>query len=49
MPDTFLCSGTDFKDLFTYDLARIALKGVIDKANVLPREIEHVLFGVRTE
>jgi acetyl-CoA acyltransferase len=41
----FLCSGSDFKDLLTYDLARIALKGVIDKANLPPREIEHVIFG----
>jgi acetyl-CoA acyltransferase len=41
----FLRSGTDFKDLFTYDLARMALKGVIDKANLAPREIEHVIFG----
>ncbi|MHC1725524.1 MAG: thiolase family protein [Syntrophobacteraceae bacterium] len=41
----FLRSGTDFKDLFTYDLARMALKGVIDKANLSPEEIEHVIFG----
>ncbi len=41
----FLRSGTDFKDLLTYDLARIVLKGVIDKANLPPREIEHVIFG----
>jgi acetyl-CoA acetyltransferase len=41
----FLRSGTDFKDFLTYDLARMALKGVIDKANLPAREIEHVLFG----
>ncbi len=41
----FLRSGTDFKDLLAYDLARMALKGVIDKAGLLPREIEQVLFG----
>ena len=41
----FLRSGTGFKDLLTYDLARMALKGVIDKANLPAREIEHVFFG----
>ncbi len=41
----FLRAGTDFRDLFSYDLARIALKGVIDKANLPVREIEHILFG----
>ncbi len=41
----FQRSGTEFKDLLTYDLARMALKGLIDKANLPAREIEHVLFG----
>ncbi len=41
----FLRSGTDFKDLLNYDLARMVLKGVIDKADLPPSEIEHVLFG----
>jgi acetyl-CoA acyltransferase len=41
----FLRSGTEFRDLLTYDLARIALKGVIDKANLRAREIEQVIFG----
>ena len=41
----FLHSGTDFKDLLTYDLARMALKGVIDKADLPASEIEHVIFG----
>jgi acetyl-CoA acyltransferase len=29
----------------TYDLARMVLKGVIDKADLSPSEIEHVFFG----
>jgi len=41
----FLRSGTDFKDMLTYDLARMALKGVVDKADLPPSEIEHVIFG----
>ena len=41
----FLRSGTEFKDLLTYDLARMALKGVIDKAARPAGEIAHVLFG----
>ncbi len=41
----FLRSGTDFRNFLTYDLARIALKGVIDKSGLPPGEIEHVLFG----
>jgi len=41
----FLRSGTDFKDTLTYDLARMALKGLIDKAGLSPSEIEHVIFG----
>ncbi len=41
----FLRSGTDFKDFMAYDLARMALKGVIDKADLPPSEVDHVLFG----
>ena len=41
----FLRSGTGFKDLLTYDLARIAIKGVIDKTNLPAEEIAHVLVG----
>ena len=41
----FLRSGTDFKDMLTYDLARMALKGLIDKADLPSSEIEHVIFG----
>lgn len=41
----FLRSGTDFKDFTSYDLARTALKGVIDKSGIPPEEIEHVIFG----
>jgi acetyl-CoA acetyltransferase family protein len=41
----FLRSGTDFQDFLTYDLARIALKGVIDEADLPVDSIEHVMFG----
>ena len=41
----FLRSGTDFQDLLTYDLARIALKGVIDKADLPVESIDRIMFG----
>lgn len=41
----FLRSGTDFENFSSYDLARIALKGVIDQAGLQPPEIDQVIFG----
>lgn len=41
----FLRSGTDFRDFRAYDLARIALKGVLDKAGLPPDRVDHVSFG----
>jgi acetyl-CoA acyltransferase len=41
----FLRSGTDFQDLLAYDLARMALKGLVDWANLPVENIEHVIFG----
>lgn len=41
----FLRSGTDFRDLTSYDLARMALKGLVDKTAVPPEEIQTVIFG----
>jgi len=41
----FLRSGTGFRDLLAYDLARTALKGLIDKANLPPESVDHVMFG----
>lgn len=41
----FLRSGTDYKHLMAYDLARIALKGLLDKTRIEPEEIQTVIFG----
>jgi acetyl-CoA acetyltransferase family protein len=41
----FLRSGTDFKNMMAYDLARIALKGVVDLTQIEPEHIDHVIFG----
>lgn len=42
----FLRQGTEYRDLMTYDLARIALKGLVDKTSLHPNEIRHVIIGV---
>jgi acetyl-CoA acetyltransferase family protein len=41
----FLRSGTDFKDLMSYDLARIALKVLLDLTAIPHEEIHRVIFG----
>lgn len=41
----FLRSGTDYKHLMAYDLARIALKGLLDQTRIEHRQIESVIFG----
>ncbi len=41
----FLKSGTDFRHLMSYDLARIAIKGVIDATAIRAEEVEHVIVG----
>lgn len=41
----FLRSGTDYKNLMAYDLARIALKGLLHQAPVGHNEIGSVIFG----
>jgi len=41
----FLRSGTDYKHLTAYDLARIALKGLLDQTRIEHREIQSVIFG----
>ena len=33
----FLHYGTDFRDLMSYDLARMALKGLLDKVSLPPK------------
>ncbi len=41
----FLRSMTDFKNFSSYDLARIALKGLIDRSGLNGSEIDQVIFG----
>ena len=41
----FLRSGTEYRDLTIYDLARMALKGLLDRADIPYEEIQHVIFG----
>lgn len=41
----FLRHGTDFRDLMSYDLARMALKGLLDRVSLPPEEVQHVIFG----
>lgn len=41
----FLRSGTDYKDLTAYDLARIVLKGALQRIPIEPAEISSVIFG----
>jgi len=37
---------TEYKDKSSYDLARMAIKGVLDKTGVDPKSIDYVLMGV---
>lgn len=41
----FLRSGTDYRQLMAYDLARMALKGLLERSGIAPREIQQVIFG----
>lgn len=41
----FLRYGTEYGDLTAYDLARAALKGLLDLTGVPQTEIQHVIFG----
>lgn len=41
----FLKSNTNYKNLRSYDLARLALKGLLDKTQVNPTDIEQVIAG----
>jgi acetyl-CoA acyltransferase len=41
----FLRSGTSYKHLRAYDLARIALHGLLDKTQIEPGQIQSVIFG----
>ena len=41
----FNLSGTDFKDLKPHDLAREAIRGVLDKTGLAPELVEYVCMG----
>lgn len=41
----FLKAGTDFKDLISYDLARLAIDGLLTKSQVDPGQIDWVIMG----
>lgn len=41
----FLRYRTEFRDFTSYDLARIAVKGLLDRTGVPPAEIGHAIFG----
>ncbi len=41
----FLRSSTDFKNLIAYDLARLALKGLLRSTQIEPAHVERVIMG----
>ena len=41
----FLRHGTDFRDLMSYDLARIALKGLMDMVSLPSDAVQYAVFG----
>jgi acetyl-CoA acyltransferase len=41
----FLRSGTDYMDLMSYELAKFAIKGLIDKTGIDPGQIDRVVMG----
>lgn len=41
----FLMSNTAFEDLMCHDLARIAIKGVLDRTGIDPKIVEYVVMG----
>lgn len=41
----FLKSGTDFKNLMAYDLARTAVSGLLSRSGIHPEEIDQTIFG----
>ena len=41
----FAMAGTIYKDLMAYDLARMAIKGLIDHTAIDPKEIDYVMMG----
>lgn len=41
----FQKSGTGYKDLISYDLARMAISSLIAKTQISPRQVDRVIFG----
>ncbi len=41
----FLRAGTDYLGLTTYDLARLALRGLLNKTNLAPEQVGYVVMG----
>jgi acetyl-CoA acyltransferase len=41
----FLRSGTDYMDLMSYQLGQFAIKGLLQKTNIDPKEIGYVIMG----
>jgi len=41
----FLRSGTDFKELMAYDLARMAISGLLAKTGVSPEDVDKTILG----
>jgi acetyl-CoA acyltransferase len=41
----FQKSGTGYTDLMSYDLARMALAGLLHKSDLAPEDVDHVVMG----
>ena len=41
----FLRSGTDYMDLMSYQLAQYAIKGLLNKTNIDPKQVGYVVMG----
>eukprot|EP01104_Vermistella_antarctica_P000931 TRINITY_DN11011_c0_g1_i1.p1 TRINITY_DN11011_c0_g1~~TRINITY_DN11011_c0_g1_i1.p1 ORF type:complete len:483 (+),score=155.22 TRINITY_DN11011_c0_g1_i1:39-1451(+) len=41
----FLTSQTDYTDLMAYDLGRLALKGLVDRNNLNPADVDYIIMG----
>ncbi len=41
----FLKSGTDYMDLMSYELGQFAIKGLLEKTGLDPKEVDYVAYG----
>ena len=41
----FLRSGSGYGDLTSYDLARLALKGMLDRTQIAPATVDLIIMG----